>query len=357
MTPLAALGSLHLAEFVPPCGVGLLYFLLYRERARTLARERRPVRRWRQVSFLAGVLVMTVVQLPPLDGLADGVLVVHMIQHIAIGDLASVLIVLGLTGPVLQPLLRVRATRPLRRLSHPILALTLWTADLYAWHLPLFYQLAIKHDLIHALEHACMLWFGILLWLALIGPLPKPRWFAGWWGLGYVMLVRFAGAVLANALIWAQTVLYPVYRVSDAARGLNPVSDQSLAGGVMMIEQVLLTTLVLGWLFHRFVRQDEDRQSLLDLATRHGIPLTEQRAARAAQAGAPATGRLRDRVTSEHEQRPTPLDHARLQAAPETSLPHISQPTSSRQRTSVMRLGAHTADPGGDDRPDSERRG
>ncbi len=306
MTAFAVLDAQHLGEFVPPCAACFLYLLLYRKRARSLALEQRTVKRWRTVAFATGVLVMILVQLPPLDGLADSLLVAHMVQHIVIGDLASLLIVLGLTGPVLQPLLHTRPSRLLRRLSHPVLALILWAVDVYAWHLPVFYQLAIEHDLIHALEHACMLWFGILLWLALIGPLPKPQWFAGWWGLGYVILVRFAGAVLANALIWAQTVFYPVYRATDAARGLSPLSDQNLAGGVMMIEQVILTTLLLGWLFHRFVHQDEDRQSLLDLAARHGVPLADQRAARAARAGVTAIDRLRDRVVVEQEGRRTP---------------------------------------------------
>lgn len=239
---------------------------------------------------------MTVVQLPPFDGLADEVLVAHMIQHIVIGDIASLLIVLGLTGPVLQPLLHIRATRPIRRLAHPVVALTLWAADLYVWHLPLFYQLAIEHDLVHALEHACLLWFGVLLWLALIGPLPKPQWFNGWWALGYVILVRFLGAVLANVLIWAQTVFYPVYRASDAARGLNPLSDQNLAGGVMMFEQVILTTVLLGWLFYRYARQEEERQQLLDLASRRGLALSNERAARAVAAG--SGERLRERLLS-----------------------------------------------------------
>ncbi len=72
-------------------------------------------------------------------------------------------------------------------LAHPIVALVLWAVDLYAWHVPFFYQAAIKHDLVHALEHACFLWFGALLWLALIGPLPKPAWFAGWGALLYVI--------------------------------------------------------------------------------------------------------------------------------------------------------------------------
>jgi putative membrane protein len=267
---------------------------LYARRTRTLARGRRPVAAWRCACFTTGVLIMTVIQLPPLDDLADSVLVAHMLQHIAIGDIASLLIVLGLTGPVLQPILQLRASRAVRRLAHPVLALALWALDLYAWHLPLFYQLAIEHDLIHALEHACMLWFGTLLWLALLGPLPKPRWFANWWALGYVLFVRFLGAVLANVLIWAESVLYPVYRATDAARGLSAVSDQSLAGGVMMIEQVILTTVLLGWLFYRFSRQDEERQSLLDVAARRGLALSDERAARAAGAGRAAA--LRDRL-------------------------------------------------------------
>ena len=303
MAILAGATALHLGEFVPPLAATVLYLLLYRRQASTLRREHRPVARWRVASFVAGVLMVTVVQLPPLDGLADSVLVAHMVQHIVIGDLASLLIVFGLTGPVLQPLLHTRASRPMRRLSHPLVALVVWAADLYAWHLPVFYQLAIQHDLVHALEHACLLWFGTLLWLALIGPLPKPRWFAGWWGLGYVILVRFVGTVLANALIWSQTVFYPVYRATDAARGLNPLSDQNLAGGVMMIEQVIFTTALLAWLFQRYIRQDEDRQSLLDLAARQRVPLSEERAARAARAG--TTARLRERLLGE-EVEPAP---------------------------------------------------
>ena len=304
MPGLAAVGALHLGEFVPPLIATTLYILLYRRRTGTLAAEHRPVARWRRVSFYAGVSIVTVVQLPPFDGLADSLLVAHMVQHIVIGDLASLLIVLGVTGPILSPLLHTRASTATRKLSHPLVAVALWAADLYAWHLPIFYQLAIQHDLVHALEHACMLWFGSLLWLALIGPLPKPRWFNGPWELGYVMLVRFLGAVLANALIWAQTVFYPVYRATDAARGLSALSDQNLAGGVMMIEQVILTTLLLGWLFRRFTRQDEARQSVLDWAARRGLPLDAERAARAARAG--ATDRLRDRLLAEHQGRPGP---------------------------------------------------
>jgi cytochrome c oxidase assembly factor CtaG len=299
MAALASIGALHGGEFLPPLLATMLYIVLYRRRAGQLQREHRPVAFWRRIAFYSGVITVAAVQLPPFDGLADSVLAAHMVQHIVLGDLASLAIVVGVTGPVLAPLLRSRATNATRKLSHPLVAVALWAVDLYAWHLPFFYQLAIQHDLVHALEHACMLWFGALLWLALIGPLPKPRWFAGGWELGYVMLVRFLGSVLANVLIWGQTVFYPSYRVTDQARGLSPLSDQSLAGGIMMLEQVILTTLLLACLFSRLSRRDEERQSLLDWAGRNGVPLEPERAARAAAAG--STARLRERMREESQ--------------------------------------------------------
>jgi cytochrome c oxidase assembly factor CtaG len=296
LTPLLGSLDLHIGEFQPPVVAAVAYLALYVKRARTLAREGRPVARWRVWSFVAGVLLMLIVQVGPLDTLADEVLYAHMIQHLVIGDLASLLIVLGLTGPVLAPLLRIRVTRPLRVLAHPLVALTLWAVDLYAWHLPVLYQLAVRHDLVHAFEHACFLWAGTLLWLGLIGPLPKPAWFGGWGRLGYVIGVRFIGGVLGNVLLWTQQVIYPVYNASDAARGLNPLSDQNVAGGVMMIEEIILTILLLGWLFYRLAVQDDERQGLLDLASARGFELSDGRAARAAAAGAGAAEHLRERI-------------------------------------------------------------
>jgi cytochrome c oxidase assembly factor CtaG len=290
----AVFSGLHLSEFLPPVAAAVVYLTLFGKRAHTLSREGRPVQRWRVASFIAGVAMMAVVQLPPLDDLCDELLVAHMVQHIIIGDVASLLIVFGLTGPVLQPLLHIRVTRPLRTLASPVVALVLWTVNLYAWHLPVLYQAAVNHDLVHAAEHMCFLWFGTLLWLGLIGPLPKPRWFESWGRLAYVVSVRLIGAILGNVLIWTHTVLYPVYKSSDAARGINPLSDQSFAGAVMMIEEMILTILLLGWLFYRFAVQDEERQALLDLATQRGVELSEERAARAATAG--ASDRLRERL-------------------------------------------------------------
>ncbi len=164
---------MHAGEFFPPLAAAVLYLILYRRRAATLAWQDRSVPPWRRVCFVSGVWLAVAVQLPPFDEWADSLLVAHMVQHIVIGDIASLLIVLGLTGPMLAPILRTRASHSLRRLASPLFAVALWAGDLYAWHLPLLYQLAIEHDLVHALEHACLLWFGTLLWLALLDRYPS----------------------------------------------------------------------------------------------------------------------------------------------------------------------------------------
>ena len=85
------LGSidLHIGEFQPPVVAAVAYLVLYLRRTRTLAREGRPVARWRICSFVAGVLLMLIAQIGPLDTLADEVLFAHMVQHLVIGDFAS----------------------------------------------------------------------------------------------------------------------------------------------------------------------------------------------------------------------------------------------------------------------------
>ena len=72
--------------------------------------------------------------------MGEELLLAHMAQHLLIGDIAALLIVLGLTGPLLQPLLAIKAIDRLRVLTHPLVALPLWAASLYVWHIPALYQ-------------------------------------------------------------------------------------------------------------------------------------------------------------------------------------------------------------------------
>jgi Cytochrome c oxidase caa3 assembly factor (Caa3_CtaG) len=70
-----------------------------------------------------------------------------MTQHLLIGDVAPLLVVLGGLRP------RVR----------PLVALTAWAANLLAWHLTPLYDAALEHSGVHLLQHALFFACGVLL--------------------------------------------------------------------------------------------------------------------------------------------------------------------------------------------------
>jgi putative membrane protein len=290
-------GTYEPLQLVPPVAA----LVAYAVRVRTLARQGRPVPAARQVSFALGIGVSLAALASPLAHIGEELILAHMAQHLAMADIGALLLVLGLTGPVLQPLLSFRAVDRLRVLAHPAVALPLWAADLYVWHLPSLYQAALTNDAVHALQHASFIAFGVNMWLALFGPFPAPEWFGNGAKLVYIVAVRLAGALLGNVFIWAETVFYPDYRPGQAEWGVSPLNDQGIAGTIMMVEGSLLTIVLLGWLFLKTAREAEERQLLLELAQRHGVELSERRAARAVGAGRGAELRRRVEETASRD--------------------------------------------------------
>jgi cytochrome c oxidase assembly factor CtaG len=131
------------------------------------------------------------------------------------------------------------------------------------------------------------------MWMALLGPLPKPAWFGNLARLLYVVAVRLLGTILANVIVWDDQILYREYAAGERAWGITPHADQVAAGAVMMVEGSIVTICLFGWLFLRAAKEGEERQALLDLAAAHGVELDERRAARAVAAGRGAELRAR----------------------------------------------------------------
>jgi putative membrane protein len=278
------LGASTLIEAAVQLAPLALIGLLYARRAHTLAESGHAPAAWRQACFYSGLAVIFAA-LTGLGSASDELLYAHMIEHLLLGDIAALLIVLGLTGPLLAPMLRIGVFERLRRLSHPAIALPLWAIDLYVWHFPALYEAALRHAGVHALQHAMFLGFGINMWMCLLGPLPTPGWFTNVWRLLYIVAVRLTGAVLGNVFLWSGTVFYPFYRHGDALHAIAPLADQNVAGAIMMVEESLLTIGLFCWLFLRVARESEQRQELLDYARAHDLELSEARAARAVAAG------------------------------------------------------------------------
>jgi cytochrome c oxidase assembly factor CtaG len=306
MTIVPTAGVVDTFWSVMEVAVPLAIAAAYLKRANTLADEGRPVPIWRQLCFALGIIVVGGSVAGPIDDQADKLLWVHMIQHLMLADVASLLIVLGFTGPLLQPLLTFRAGRPLRRLTHPVVAISLFTANLYIWHIPFLYQAVLTDTSLHVLEHMLFLGTGILLWMPLFGPLPKPQWFGKGAHVIYTVFIWAPAMVMANVFMWSDVVMYPDYSATAEAVGITPIADQSTSGAILMGECTILALCIFAWVFLRWAKEDTEKQDLLDLAIDHQVELSAARAARAVAAGRGPELRARIEAGQSLSERPPP---------------------------------------------------
>jgi putative membrane protein len=214
--------------------------IAYAVRARHLRDRGRAVPAAKQAWFWAGIVVLLVAVVLPDDHFA-----IHMVQHLLLGDIGPLFVVLGLSGALLRPLLAVPVVGRLRVLAHPLVALPLWAAAFIVWHLNGPYDASLRHSLVHGAEHFSFFFAGALMWAAVFEPLPGPAWFSTGAKALYVLAVRAIGMGIANVFIWSGT-------------------GKRAGGLIMFTEGGIVTLVVFAWLFLRWNREVELRQQLIE---------------------------------------------------------------------------------------------
>ncbi len=207
----------------------------------------RKLQRWRTAAF-AGALVTLVVALePPLESQVDRHLWAHMTQHVLLMAVAAPLLVLGapwmqiwrgfplgIRRPVAKTVLTSRGWAPVRSvarfLARPLVAFAFFNAAIAVWHIPRMYDLTLRNQGIHDLEHLSFLLLGVLFWAQVADSPPFHARLDLPHRVGYLALGAAASWVLAVVLALARTPIYPVYA---SPHGMSPLADQQLAAGVM----------------------------------------------------------------------------------------------------------------------------
>lgn len=255
--------------------IGLMVFV-YVRRFRTARREEggRGAGWPQAVAFAAGTLVLLAGVASPIDGLGEDYLFwVHMLQHVMLGDIAPALLLLSLSRVIMRP-----ATRRLHgleqrlgRLASPWMAIVVWLAIMYVWHIPTLYDAALLNPFVHMAEHASFFAAGICLWWPLIQPVPMRRPLKGFQTIGYLFAAKIGIAPLGLYLTWTSTVFYPYYETVPRIWGLSPISDQNAGGAVMMVEQSITLVIALVFLFSRMLVQSEIEQKRRERLEDQGI--------------------------------------------------------------------------------------
>jgi cytochrome c oxidase assembly factor CtaG len=214
---------------------------------------------WRLVSFLAGMALLAVALLSPVDTLGDRLLVMHMTQHLILLDLAPIFLILGLTKVILRPVTRrvQRIEDALGPLAHPATAVVLYAGGTIAWHTAPLYDAALATPFVHAIEHLTFLSIGLLFWWHLLAPIRMRHRLSGLGPIVYLIATKLVIGLLGIVITFSPDVLYDHYRHVPRMWGLTALDDQSIAGLIMAIEDSILMIIALFAVFTRMLTEAE----------------------------------------------------------------------------------------------------
>jgi putative membrane protein len=183
----------------------------------------------------------------------------HLLQNVVLAEWAPALLVLAV-----PPSTAARAARfPLFR---PFVALPLWLATYFLWHLPWIYDYALRHphSLLHV-EHLTYLLAGICLWWPVVH---------GAYSAGVKALYLFAAFVLASPLglmlALVQKPVYSFYAHAPRTWGPSPLADQQIAGVSMAAEEAIVFFAVFTVYLLVFLRNEQAQGALEGIRGRDG---------------------------------------------------------------------------------------
>lgn len=195
----------------------------------------------------------------------------HMVQHLLLLMIAPLLLLLAnplaafLWGLPLE--MRHRAGGLLTRTSffrYGLWALTsmpaawsVYVVNLWAWHHPVLYQMALRNKWVHDLEHLLFFSTALLFWWPIVNPAPRLHGMISYgFRIVYLIAATLQNTLLGMAISIPERVLYPFYATIPGLRDLSSIDDQALGGGIMWVSghMYLVPILVL---VARLLKQEE----------------------------------------------------------------------------------------------------
>jgi putative membrane protein len=203
----------------------------------------------RLAAFLAGLFSLWVAIGSPLAAFDEASLTVHMIQHILLMLVIPPFVLLGepslpllhglpqgFVRTTLGPLLRWAPMQSLGKfLTHPLVCWILAAVAVIGWHAPSAFELALRSEGWHEVEHACFLTTSLLFWWPVVQPFPSEARWPRWSLPLYLFLGTLPGGALGAFLAFSDRVLYPSYKEAPSLFGITPLQDQVFAGALMWV--------------------------------------------------------------------------------------------------------------------------
>jgi putative membrane protein len=264
----------RLVAFDPVIAVMLLLAGgLYMRALGVLRGRRLRISAWQQTAWWIGLALLAIGLLGPPDANDDRVLSLHMAQHLLIGDIAAPFLLLGLRTPLLlfflpRPALVLLARqrwlrRAFRVLRRPLVALPLYVLTVYAWHQSALFEGAVRHPLLHVVQHGAFMAANLLLWWAVIEP-NRRRMGGQLWKIGYLFAARMSTMFLGMVFLFARGIVYAGVYGRGVREGITSRADQQAAGGMMMTLDIVMMAITASWFFLLASREHDETGAHID---------------------------------------------------------------------------------------------
>ena len=268
---------------IPLIVAGAVYFVGWRRLRLKGRRPHRLANGWRLVSYWAGLLLIGLALLSPIDVLAGQLFFIHMIQHLLLVMFVPPLLMLANPMPFLlwglpdaarhkvgaalsSVLHRTSFTRKaLRSVTSPGVAWMIYVFVLIGWHDPNLYNAALRNGVVHDLEHLTFFGAAMLYWWHVVGAGPRiHRRFSRTAQVIYVIAAIPPNMLTGIAIAFAGQVIYSYYLSVPRLWGIDALGDQTLAGVIMWVPGSMMYIIVVLILAGRWLEGEESKPPLPD---------------------------------------------------------------------------------------------
>ena len=219
---------------------------------------RAPATRRQRLCFYTGIAAIWLAADWPVRVLADNLFSVHMVQHLVFSLVAAPLLLLGTPGWLLRRLLSAAPVRAAWEiLTRPIVALVVFNGWIAVYHWPPVVNLSIANDGFHLIAHTGWMLTALIMWWPVLSPLPELPHLSGPGRMLYLFGQSIVPTVPASFLTFGHSLLYGSYEQRPLAFGIDPLTDQQVAGLIMKIAAGFLIWGVIAVMFFRWSKAEE----------------------------------------------------------------------------------------------------
>jgi putative membrane protein len=183
----------------------------------------------------------------------------HMMQHLLITLIMPPLLLKGIPEWLMRSMLQSPPVLLVAKyLVSPYIAFALFNIVFAIWHVPMFYELALRDHPFHVLQHILLMVTAVITWWPVYSPTPLLPRLSLPLQIFYLFFQSIPMTVIGAVITFSGTLLYPWYAEAPRIINLSPSDDQQIGGLIMWIGGTSVILFVLTIRFFQWMEQDAD---------------------------------------------------------------------------------------------------